>query len=535
MRRGTAILVGLMVVLVAVSLATRPLFPIDETRYVSVAWDMWLRGDFLVPHLNGAPYSHKPPLLFWLFHAGWWLFGVSEWWPRLVPALFSLASVFVTARVAALLWSQQTEVARLAPPILLGSLLWLLYSTFTMFDLLVACCALFGILGVLIVARRQDRRGWLVLGAAIGLGVLAKGPVILLYTLPPALLAPWWSRGGVPGGWARWYLGVLGAVALGALIALAWAVPAAVRGGEAYRDAIFWGQTAGRMVDSFAHGRPWWWYLPLLPLALFPWLLWPPLWRGLARLRNDGLDSGSRFCLAWMLPSFVVFSLISGKQPHYLLPLFPGFALLAGRVLSHPVAAPRGADQVLPGIVYAIGGVILLVSPLLAEMHELPEWARRTPLAGGAALLLLGLLLSVLTRRARRLPVLALLAANVFAVTVFHLEVVRAGAVAYDLEGVSGYLNGIEAQGHPIANAGKYYGQYHFLGRLHKPLDVLHDKDLDAWVQRHPGGRVIVYYDDWLADPPIKPDYSQLYRGGALAVWRSDTLRAHPALAHDWR
>ena len=39
--------------LVLVGLACRPLMPIDETRAVSVAWEMWQRGDFLVPHLNG--------------------------------------------------------------------------------------------------------------------------------------------------------------------------------------------------------------------------------------------------------------------------------------------------------------------------------------------------------------------------------------------------------------------------------------------------------------------------------------------------
>ncbi len=49
----------------------RPLWPVGETRYASVAWEMWQRGDFLVPHLNGELYSHKPPLLFWLMHAGW--------------------------------------------------------------------------------------------------------------------------------------------------------------------------------------------------------------------------------------------------------------------------------------------------------------------------------------------------------------------------------------------------------------------------------------------------------------------------------
>jgi len=59
----------LLAVLTGVALLTRPLIPIDETRYVSAAWEMWLRGDFLVPFKNGEPYSHKPPFMFWMFHA----------------------------------------------------------------------------------------------------------------------------------------------------------------------------------------------------------------------------------------------------------------------------------------------------------------------------------------------------------------------------------------------------------------------------------------------------------------------------------
>ena len=55
--------------LLLLSLALRPLLPVDETRYIGVAWEMWQRGDFLVPWLNGEPYSHKPPLFFWLVHA----------------------------------------------------------------------------------------------------------------------------------------------------------------------------------------------------------------------------------------------------------------------------------------------------------------------------------------------------------------------------------------------------------------------------------------------------------------------------------
>lgn len=90
----------LLAALAAVAILTRPLTLIDETRYVSAAWEMWLRGDFLVPFKNGAPYSDKPPFMFWMFQAGWALFGVNNWWPRLVLPLFSAGGLFLTYRLA---------------------------------------------------------------------------------------------------------------------------------------------------------------------------------------------------------------------------------------------------------------------------------------------------------------------------------------------------------------------------------------------------------------------------------------------------
>ena len=61
----------------AVALLSRPLLPIDETRYLTVAWESHQEGNHLVSHLNGETYAHKPPLLFWLINAVWKITGVS--------------------------------------------------------------------------------------------------------------------------------------------------------------------------------------------------------------------------------------------------------------------------------------------------------------------------------------------------------------------------------------------------------------------------------------------------------------------------
>src|SRR4029453_5243109 len=103
---------------VVTALWCRPLLPIDETRYLSVAWEMWRRGDFLVPHLNGQIYAQKPPLLFWLFHFGWALFGVNEWWPRLVPGLVALGCLVLTAQLSREIWPSDERTAVLSPALL---------------------------------------------------------------------------------------------------------------------------------------------------------------------------------------------------------------------------------------------------------------------------------------------------------------------------------------------------------------------------------------------------------------------------------
>ena len=114
--------------------------PVDETRYLAVAWEMWQRGDFLVPFRNGAAYSHKPPLLFWLFHLGWAVFGVNDIWPRLLSPLLALATLGVTARIAATLWPDAPWRAERSAWILLGCVVFAVFAGMAMFDMLLALC-----------------------------------------------------------------------------------------------------------------------------------------------------------------------------------------------------------------------------------------------------------------------------------------------------------------------------------------------------------------------------------------------------------
>src|SRR5215468_2335294 len=110
-----------------------PAMPIDETRYLSVAWEMRQHGDFLLLHLNGAPYSDKGPLLFWLINVAWLVAGIQVWVVRLGILVASFASLVLFERLVHRL-GNDSELARRAALVLAGIVYFALFSSAIMFD-----------------------------------------------------------------------------------------------------------------------------------------------------------------------------------------------------------------------------------------------------------------------------------------------------------------------------------------------------------------------------------------------------------------
>ena len=518
---------GLLTLWLLVSLLpllSHPLLPVDETRYATVAWEMWLRGDFLVPYLNGEPYSHKPPLFFWLIHAGWWLFGVHEWVVRAVAPLLGLLCLLATAQLARMLWPNDPVAARLAPWIVFGSIFFTAFSSWVQIDLLLVLFTLLAMTGIIHAAEGRQA-GWLLAGVAIGLGVLAKGPVMLLQVLPVALLAPLWARDTTPHNWWRWYAGVAASVAIGAVIALSWALPAAAAGGDSYGEAILWGQTADRMVQSFAHAHPVWWYLPWLGVLFAPWVLLPWLWSAVWHAR-PGHDAGLRLCLVWMASTFLFMSLVSGKQLKYLLPLLPAFALLLARVISGLEGVVIRRRDWLPAAVLLLCGLLLIVLP--HSLDQAPWIADVQPLWGGLLMAAAVALLLLRPVSASGYPLrMALL--SVFVTGLVYVGIFRTAAPAYDMLAVSRAIATAQANGFTVASVSRYHGQFGFAGRLQQPLVQLDAGGALAWAGQHPDDLLVVITGK---SPELYPMavFTQPYRSEYLAVLTGRALTEHPAV-----
>jgi|CXWL01.1.fsa_nt_gi 4-amino-4-deoxy-L-arabinose transferase-like glycosyltransferase len=518
--------------LIAVSLSVRPLLPVDETRYAAVAWEMWVRNDFLVPYLNGETYSHKPPLLFWLMQLSWWLFGVNDWSLRLIAPLFSLATLYLSGAAAKLLWPDRKQIAALTPFILLGFLIWIVYSTLTMFDIMLTFFVLTGIYSLLKLIRcGLSLKYWGLLGIAIGGGVMTKGPVILLHVLPVALLAPWWLK-QQQSGFRRlhWYGGILLAIVIGASIALCWAIPAGIAGGEAYRNAIFLGQTSGRVVNSFAHKLPWWWYLQLLPLILLPWLLLKPFWVGLTKFHLQ--EFGTRFCVAWLLPVLIAFSVVSGKRIHYLLPLIPALALLLAQALdSVKTANWRRAHVPFMALLFILGLALLLLPWLNAQFHWREE-LNSVSLLWGFMLCLCAVTMALLAAQHAQESIFYVCSASLSAMLIISCGFFEIAADRYDTEAPALKIAELMRENTAIGlYGGKYHGQYHFTGRLTQPIKLLPKvTDLHDFANKHQNCYIIVAYANTAAIPDSIIHYHYPSRSRQTGLLSCQSLLANPDL-----
>lgn len=488
--------------------------PIDETRYVAVAWEMHQGGSAFVPHLNGEIYGHKPPLLFWLINAIWLLAGVSELAARVAAPVFAVGCVALTGLLARRMWPDQPQRAGIAALILAVSPLFLLFGSTTMFDAMLSFAALLAMLALWRASTQAARANWVLLGAAIALGVYAKGPVILLHVLPVALTMPVWSGNPRPA-LGAWYRGVGLAllVALG-LVAL-WLIPALIIGGEAYQVEVLWRQSAGRMSSSFAHQRPVWFFLALLPLVLWPfgWTL-----AGLRSLSPRSLwgSPATRFLTMWFMGAFIAFSAISGKQIHYLLPEFPALALILSGGVADRKWRSRDLWLALP---LAALLVLLLVietgkfSPLTRLDFHPPLWA-----AGVAILCLAAGIAGFLRLRSG----LIALAALPLACTVgLHFAASPLLFARYDLGQIGQALAPFDDKGIAITD-GTYHAQLNFAARLDHPVARLEAEDagaIAAWIASHPEGVIL---DQTGAEfPDLRPIARYPYRSGYYTFFTS--------------
>ncbi|AGT10293.1 ArnT family glycosyltransferase [Paracoccus aminophilus] len=494
----TGIALAIFAVMAVLGVWLRPAMPIDETRYLTVAWEMRLHHSWIVPHLNGEIYGDKPPLLFWLINLVWAVTGPSEFAGRLVAPAFGLGAIWVTSRLGRALYPTRPELGGYAALALAGMGGFAFFAGLTMFDAMLTLATALGVLALVHAARTpaEAPRSWLPwagYGAAIALGVISKGPVILVHLVPVGLALPFWGGMPLKAAFKGVGLGVL--IALG--LVLLWLVPALLLGGADYRQEILWTQSAGRVVSSFAHQKPWWFFVPLLPLLAFPWIWSLGFWKNLRLIGPMPV---------WIVATVAIFSLISGKQTHYLVPMLPAVALIAAPAIAQGARAPLAALGPLAAALYLLGVAFGLVKGEVREVIG-PAWL--------LVAIAVGLVLVAAVAVLRRGGWLAVLSPAV--VVLLSLLFIGKAGDAYDATLIGRQLAAYEQAGLATMDDG-YAGEFGFAGRLAQPVAMLPDPvAAAAWLAEKPGRALMGRMDR--PQPQAAPDQLLSFRGRSYGLW----------------
>jgi 4-amino-4-deoxy-L-arabinose transferase-like glycosyltransferase len=344
----------------------------DEARFAQASRQMLESGDFVDIRFQEESRYNKPIGIYWLQAASAALSDdAGRIWPYRLPSLIgAIVAVFLTVRVGSVLFDRRTGLIGAA--MLAGSALLAVEARLATTDavLLAAICLAQLVLAMTyLAARRGEGIGlWpaLLFWAALGAGVLLKGPLIVLVTGTTVLTLSLLDRD------FRWLrsLRPLVGVPLACAIVLPWLIAiAGISGTAFFHDSLgqdlFSKITAGRE----SHGAPPGWYLAMFPVCFWPFsllvvLTLPWVWR-------NRHDPSVRFCLAWILPTWLVFEAIPSKLPHYVLPAYPAVALLTARALPALLDwAPRWKR-----VLFGIGAPVwLIITAGIASAAPLLRW-----------------------------------------------------------------------------------------------------------------------------------------------------------------
>lgn len=378
MRRAPAIALAIVIVSVLLSPWQRELFIGDETKYSQVVREM-RAGSFFLPTLNGSPFTHKPPLHFWIVDLLTYVFGLFSIWPYVLPSLVSFGL---------LLWLMHRVGGTLAAFVCGTSLLMWGSAQTARMD--VAFAALLA----LAAYRIYRANGALTMsaGVATGLAFLVKGPMAPVIML--ALFAfEAFRRKRKP--IAKDALALLPML----LLPLLWLVPAIFIGGESYWREIFYKQTVGRAVGAWVHKSPPWFYLVRAPMTLMPWFFLTVAALVAAYRRGDEL---AKFAASWILAVFVPYTLLSSKLDVYMIAMLPAVGLLIARFVdAGDDAWGRRANLVTLSLFAIIGAAGLIVQPRHIKEEDGALITRLDVRALFAVLLIAAIVAIVITLRGR--------------------------------------------------------------------------------------------------------------------------------------
>lgn len=337
-RRGLPLYAYALLVLVSVLLFLPgffdlPPFDRDEARFAQASSQMLESGDYVDIRFQEEARHKKPVGIYWLQTTATALVdsaignGAKVIWTFRIPSfLGAVAAVLATAWTGARLFGG--TVGFLAGLMMASCVVLGVEARMAKTDAVLLATVVIGqaALASLYLNRHAERSGWgapLAFWIAAGIGILIKGPIVLLVSGTTVLVLAAVDR---KAGWLK-RLRPLAGLAIVVAIAAPWLVAITLKTKGAFFAESVGHDMMGKVVGGQeSKGLPPGYYLGTFWVTFAPWsflalLAVPWVW---INRRSDAV----KFCIAWIVPSWLVFEAVPTKLLHYTLPVFPAIAIL---------------------------------------------------------------------------------------------------------------------------------------------------------------------------------------------------------------
>lgn len=372
------ILLGLLcLVFYLPGLDTLPPVDRDEARFAQASRQMAQSGDYINIRFQNTPRHKKPGGIYWLQAASLKAFGEVDGnriWPYRLPSILgAILAVWLSFALGCVLFERR--VAFLGAALLASSLLLVIEAHLAKTDAMLLAtimAAQYALARIFMAAREGRESGWgeaLLFWGALGLSGLIKGPIGPMVVL--LTLGGLWLTNRHLGLLAR--LKPLVGIPLTTAIVAPWLIAImAATGGSFVGDAVRSDLLPKLISGQESHGFPPGYFLLLMTATLWPASLF--VWHGLVWAWRNRRQAPVVFCMAWVVPSWIVFELVPTKLPHYVLPLYPALALIAARaafalpeggIIRYRSWDSRFALFVFAGIALAIAGGLVVLPMVL--------------------------------------------------------------------------------------------------------------------------------------------------------------------------
>ncbi|KTD45156.1 ArnT family glycosyltransferase [Legionella quateirensis] len=374
-----------------------PLNDSTEARYGEIARKMLETGDWVtLQHDYGVPFWAKPPLSVWLSAFSMKLFGVNEFAARLPGLLLSIGVLW-------LIWDLAKKhsgsvVATVSTLVLAGTLDFFLDAGAVMTDPSLVFCTTLATVSFWHAVVNQNKIWSYVFFIALGLGLLAKGPIaIVLVGIPVffwVLLRNEWVNL-----WKRlpWIKGTLLLLA----IALPWYILAEIRTpgflnyfiiGEHFNRFLTPGWTGDKY--GMAHDEPKGMIWLYAIAGVFPWSVLGGKWlfkngKTLPSFFRDD-DGWMSYLFICMVGPLVFFTFASNIIYPYVFPSLPAFALFFTEIWNRSNHSLEKSKWILQlslicGLFFLVATVVFEVKPEIVAKTQKPivtAWLKQHPAPG---------------------------------------------------------------------------------------------------------------------------------------------------------